>query len=59
MSEDKVSYIVDAKSGKTSDEIRQGDRLRITRKESIEYLSLYIGADKYTGKKCIFTCTDY
>jgi hypothetical protein len=34
-----VSYIVDAETGETYNEIRQGDRHKIVRKESIDYLS--------------------
>ena len=34
-----VSYIVDAETGEACNEIREGDRHRVVRKESIDYLS--------------------
>ena len=39
--ENKVSYLVSVKTGEIQDEIREGDRVRITRKKSIEHLEQY------------------
>lgn len=41
MSEDTVSYIVNTGTGEIENEIRVGDRHKITRRESIEYLSQF------------------
>lgn len=41
MSEDKGSYIVDAGTGEIKNTVRSGDKLKIVRKESIEYLAQF------------------
>jgi len=37
----KVSYLVSTDTGEVTNEINEGDRVRITRKESLEYLSQF------------------